>query len=281
MKPVVAIIAQGQMGSAVGRRLTENGLNVVTVLDGRSKESAKRAEAAGMRPVSLETFCEADVILSIVPPGEAENLARRLAQPLAVQRKKPVYADCNAVNPRTVETIAAIVGSTDCPFVDAGIIGGPPKAGYAGPCFYLSGAEAGAVALLNEFGLPCKVLEGPVGAASALKMSYAGITKGLTALGSAMILAATRANTAEALHRELSASQPALLAWFERQVPSMFGKAYRWVGEMEEIAGFVEADDAARELFEGTARLYERLAADFAGAKNETNLLARFCAKGE
>ena len=127
--------------------------------------------------------------------------------------------------------------TTGTPFVDAGIIGGPPKPGGAGPVFYLSGEKAGEVAALEEFGLACKVLDGPVGAASALKMSYAGITKGLTALASVMILAATRAGTADALRRELGDSQPMLLAWFERQIPSMFGKAYRWVAEMEEIAG--------------------------------------------
>ena len=281
MKPVVGIVAQGEMGSAVAKRLTGNGLAVVTVLEGRSAQSVKRAEAAGMKAVSLDAFCDAGIILSIVPPAEGQSLAQRLAPWLSAATAKPIYVDCNAVNPRTVEAIAAIVRPAGCPFVDAGIIGGPPKADYAGPTFYLSGERARDVAVLNEFGLPCEVLEGPVGAASALKMSYAGITKGLTALASVMILAATRAGTAEALHRELARSQPALLAWFERQVPSMFGKAYRWVGEMEEIAGFVENDAAGRDLFDGAARLYQRLAADFAGAKNETGLLARFFVERE
>lgn len=279
MKPVVAIIAQGQMGSAVGKRLTDNGLKVVTVLEGRSADSVNRSKAAGMIAVSPNELCAADIILSIVPPGEAEGLARHLAPMLASAAKKPAYVDCNAVNPRTVESIAMIVRSTGCPFVDAGIIGGPPKAGYAGPCLYLSGAQAGAVAVLNQFGLECTVLEGPVGAASALKMSYAGITKGLTALGCVMILAATRAGTAEALHRELSASQPMLLAWFERQIPSMFGKAYRWVAEMEEIAQFVGDDEAGRTLFQSTAQLYGRLAADAAGLNDETGALASFFRK--
>ena len=276
MKPVVAIIAPGQMGSAVGKRLTGNGVQVVTVLEGRSVETAKRADAAAMMPVALNALGEADIILSIVPPGEAESLARRLAPVLSAARKKPIYADCNAVNPQTVERIASIVAATGSPFVDAGIIGGPPKADYAGPTFYLSGAQANRVVVLNQFGLECQVLDGPIGAASALKMSYAGITKGLTALASVMLLAATRAGTAEALHRELAHSQPELLSWFERQVPSMFPKAYRWVAEMDEIAGFIEGDEAGRALYGSIARLYERLAADFAGAKSETKMLARF-----
>ena len=281
MKPNVAIIAPGQMGSAVAKRLTDNGIQVVTCLEGRSRDSIGRAAMASMSPISLDELAGCDFFLSIVPPGEAELLAHRLAPILARAPKKPVYVDCNAVSPRTVEAIGAIVKATGAPFVDAGIIGGPPKPGTAGPIFYLSGEKAGNVAALGEFGLTCKVLDGPIGAASALKMSYAGITKGLTALASMMILAATRAGAADALRRELADSQPMLLAWFERQIPSMFGKAYRWVAEMEEIAEFVGADPAAQELFIGTAHLYERLAADFAGAKAESGQLALFFEKPE
>jgi L-threonate 2-dehydrogenase len=276
MKPVAGIIAQGQMGSAVARRLTDNGLAVLTVLEGRSAQSVERAKAARMKSVSPQEFCAADIILCIVPPGDAQALAQSLAPVLAAAPKKPIYVDCNAVNPGTIERIAPIIETSGAAFVDAGIIGGPPKAGSAGPTFYLSGAEGPAVAVLSQFGLECKVLDGGVGAASALKMSYAGITKGLTALGSIMILAASRAGMAQALHRELRASQPALLAWFERQVPSMFPKAYRWVAEMEEIAGFVEKDEAGSALFESTARLYERIACDVAHAKKETDLLDGF-----
>ena len=280
-KHLVAIVAPGAMGSAVAKRLTGNGVTVLTSLEGRSAASIKRARAASMIPVSVDRLLEADIFLSIVPPGEAEGLAKQLSPALATARRKPIYADCNAVNPRSVEAIAAIVQATGTPFVDAGIIGGPPKQGVPGPTFYLSGERAGEVAELAPFGLECRVLDGPAGAASALKMSYAGITKGLTALASIMILSATRAGTADALRDELSHSQPMLLAWFERQIPSMSGKAYRWVAEMEEIAGFVEEDEAGRELFQNAARLYERLAEDVAGPKTETEALARFFRKDE
>src|SRR5690606_12041170 len=140
----------------------------------------------------------ADFILSIVPPGDALALAQSLAPALTAANKKPIYADCNAVNPDTVKEIAAVIAATGAPFADAGIIGGPPRAGYGGPIFYYCGADAGPLERLNDFGLVFRRVDGGVGAASALKMSYGGITKGLTAVGSAMLLAATRAGVAEA-----------------------------------------------------------------------------------
>ena len=123
------------------------------------------------------------------------------------------------------------------------------------------------------------VQPGPIGAASAMKMSYAGITKGFTALGAAMMLAATRAGTAEALKAELSSSQPALYGWLTRAMPRMYSKAYRWVAEMEEIAAFVGEDPAAAKFYQGAAQLYERIAADFEGPNKETAMLDAFCAE--
>jgi 3-hydroxyisobutyrate dehydrogenase-like beta-hydroxyacid dehydrogenase len=234
-----------------------------------------------MTPVSDEELAAADFILSIVPPGEAQFLADRLTPMLGRSRRKPVYVDCNAVSPETVTRIAAIVAATECPFIDAGIIGGPPKPGADGPMFYASGPAAARLAVLGEYGLAVRVLDGPIGAASGLKMSYAGITKGLTALGAGMMLAATRAGAAEALHRELAESQPALLAWLTRQVPGMYPKAYRWVAEMEEIADFVGADPATQQIFTGAAQLYERLAADVASENLETGLLTSFLEQTE
>ena len=122
-----------------------------------------------------------------------------------------------------------------------------------------------------------EVLEGAVGAASALKMSFAGMTKGVTAICSAMMLAATRAGAADALRSELTASRPELLAWAELQVPKMFSKAYRWVGEMEEIAEFSE-DAATEQMYLGIARLYQRLATDLQGSRSDKQALEKFLA---
>lgn len=276
MNPKVAIIAQGAMGSAVGKRLAERGIAVTTSLAGRSAQSAARAREAGMQAVSDAEAARADFFLSIVPPSDALALAERMAPLIADSNRKLIYVDCNAVNPQTKRRIARLIADVGCPFVDVGIIGAPPRDEYDGPAFYASGPDAATFATLGRFGLDVHLIEGPVGAAAALKMCYAGLNKGVTALASAMLLAATRAGAAEALHAELARSQPALLAFCKRSVPAMFAKAYRFVGEMEEIADFVGEDPAARQVFEAYAKLYARLAGDFAGAQQETRALAAF-----
>jgi len=279
MSPVVAVIAPGAMGAAVGKRLADNGLTVLTSLDGRSEETRARAKAAGMAAAKDDDIARADFILSILPPGDALSLAQRFVTALTASNAKPVYVDCNAINPKTVERVAAAIAPSECPFVDAGIIGQPPKPGDAGPRIYASGAAAPRFAALREYGLDIRVLDGEVSAASALKMSYAGITKGTQAIGAAMMLAATRAGSADALMAELQLSQKEMLAWLKRQLTMMPPKAYRWVAEMQEIAGFVGDDPAARELYEGAAEFYERFAEDFAAGKKDAAALAAFLSK--
>src|SRR5262249_39570310 len=182
MNPLVAVIAPGMMGAAVGKRLTDHGLKVLTSLKGRSAETSARAKAAGMVAASDEEIAATDFILSILPPGDAVALAQRFAGALTASNSKPVYVDCSAGSRRTVERIAAAIAPTGSPFVDAGIIGAPPKPNDAGPRFYASGPHAPRFAALKDFGLDVRVLSGPMNAASAVKMSYAGITKGTQAL---------------------------------------------------------------------------------------------------
>src|SRR5579863_82947 len=280
MTPVVAVIAPGMMGAAVGKRLTDSGLKVLTSLAGRSAETAARAKAAGMADASDKEIAAADFILSILPPGDALALAERFGPALQASNAKPVYVDCNAINPATVDKVAAVIAPTDCPFVDAGIIGSPPKPGDAGPRFYASGPAAPRFATLRDYGLDVRVLDGALSAASALKMSYAGITKGTQAIGAAMMLAATRAGSADALFAELSSSQKEMFAWFKRGLTLMPPKAYRWVAEMHEIAGFVGEDPTAHELYEGAAHFYERIAEDFDGGKKDVSALSAFLGKG-
>jgi len=279
MNPVVAVIAPGMMGAAVGRRLTDHGLRVITSLAGRSSETGKRAAGAGMSPASDDEIARADFLLSIIPPGDAVSLAQRLAPALTASNAKPVYVECNAISPPTTERVAAVVAPTGCAFVDAGIIGSPPQPNDAGPRFYASGPEARRFAALKQYGLDVRLLDGPLSAASALKMSYAGITKGTQALGAAMMLAATRGGSAEALIGELQESQAQMLAWLQRSLSLMPPKAYRWVAEMHEIADFVSQDASAHELYLGAAHFYEQIARDYETDRKQVSALQAFLGK--
>jgi putative dehydrogenase len=262
MTETVGVIAMGEMGSGVARRLHEHGATVITSLAGRSAASAARAEKAGAIPVSTddEFVKQSDFILSIVPPGNAVGLAQRLAPAIKRVGRRIVYADCNAVSPQTADEIGSVLEGTGCIYVDAGIIG-PPPGPNSRTIFYASGPGANDFEKLSARGLSIRVMEGPNGAASAMKMSYAGITKGCTAIGSARMLGATRGGTADALLQELTESQPMLLNWMRGFVSRMPPKAYRWVAEMEEIAKFQRDDPAAAAMYDGIARFYEQIAA--------------------
>ena len=277
MNIVVAIHSAGAMGSALSSRLREHGARVLTSLSGRSAATVERARAAGMENVSPETITTAaDLILSIVPPGEAVALAKGFVRGLSESRHKPVFIDCNALSPKTKTLVAMTLADTGCDFIDGAIIGAPPEPGEKGPRFYVSGEQSGRASVLRALGLDLRQIDGPIGAAAALKMSYAGISKGLTAIGAAMLLGASRSGNSKELYQELAESLPQLLSRFERGIPDMYPKAYRWVAEMREIAVFLGEDKAGAMIFEGAAQLYQRLATDIANEGQERATLDEF-----
>ncbi|KAG2125966.1 6-phosphogluconate dehydrogenase C-terminal domain-like protein [Suillus clintonianus] len=289
--PRLAVVAAGAMGSAVAKRLVSFGCTVYTNLDGRSEATRKRAQDAGMINVSInELVLKSDWILSILPPRDAVSFAEKIQDAAAKHGSAfpspRTFVDCNAVNPETVKRIAALFAGTSVKFVDAGIIGGPPKGNYD-PTFYAS-AEDGKMldefTALSNYGLKVSPLKGEgvgVGDASALKMSYAGITKGTTGLYTTMVLAAHASSpaTADALMRELHMSQPVLLNRLVEAVPPMLPKAYRWIGEMEEIADFVGGGEG--DVYRGIAKVYERIEKSIAGDEVDVATLRKFVEKAK
>ncbi len=262
MSTTIALFGAGAMGSAVGRRLAESGARVITFLEDRSAATLERAGAAGLEAAPLAAFGEADIVLSIVPPAEALKVADLIAPVLKDSTTKPPFVDLNAISPKTMEKLAAGLAPTGAKVLDGSIIGGPPVTGKAGPVVCLSGDLTGEPDLLARFGLKIRPVKGPVGAASALKMCYAGINKGMVGLSSAMLLAAARNGASEALKVELADSQAELMTRLGRSIPDMFPKAYRWVAEMEEIAEFLGEDDPASLIFKGMAGIFQTIADD-------------------
>jgi 3-hydroxyisobutyrate dehydrogenase-like beta-hydroxyacid dehydrogenase len=238
----VAVVGAGDMGAGVGRHLRQSGLRVITSLDGRRAQTAARARAAGIEdagsPADAAASC--DVFLSIVPPGQALALARAVGRDTA-----PLYVDCNAISPRSAVAVGEVVGEG---YVDAGIIGSPEA-----PRFYACGPRAFELARLP---LDLRLLDGPIGQASGLKMCYAALTKGLTALLTESMVAAEGGGLREALELELAESQPQLLASARKGIPAMLPKAYRWVTEMEEIAATFAVAGLTPRMHEGAADVY-------------------------
>lgn len=266
----VAIFTPGDMGHAIGRVLVDNGVRVTTNLADRSRRTKKLAGQAGIEDMGEDVAAieHADVLLSILPPDQSVDLATRLASAIATVRHKPLYIDLNAVAPASAVEAAEIIDSVGGPFLDGGIIGPPPKPGRSlGPRLYVSGAaDAVQFALgLREAGLDIRVVPGGVGAASALKMCYAAITKGLTALATVSYAAAKTYGVDRELAAEMAASQRMLSDRFERSLPDMAPKAYRWVGEMEEIARTVADVGLDPKLFLGAADIYRLVTATALG----------------
>jgi len=257
----IAVVAMGEMGAGVARRLVERGAQVFTSLAGRSGASAERARAAGVTATDDAALIETDMLLSIVPPAAAGATAERFLPLIAKAGKKPVYIDCNAIAPQTLNAIARRFVDQKLPFGDVGIIGAPPRKDGSSPKFYISGSVTAEAETLKGLGLDTRVLSNNLGDASALKMSYAGITKGFQALGSAMALGAGRNGAADSLIAELKDSQPQLYGWLSRMLPFMYDKAYRWDGEMREIAKFLLPEEGASKMLGGAADLYEHIAA--------------------
>jgi 3-hydroxyisobutyrate dehydrogenase-like beta-hydroxyacid dehydrogenase len=254
----VAIMAPGDMGHAVATVLCHHGLRVITCLHGRSPRTAALAERAGIESVTDDAtlVAEADALLSILVPARALDLAERSAAAVRERGADLLYVDCNAIAPQTARRVGEIVEGAGARFADAGIIGGPPKVGGAGPRFYASGAGARAFAQLRDFGLDVRVVGDEPGQASAVKMCYAALTKGTTALMTELSVAAERLGVSEPLRAEFASSQAAMLERRRRSVPDMVPKAHRWVGEMEEIAKTFAACGLTPKTFVGAAEIY-------------------------
>jgi putative dehydrogenase len=205
--------------------------------------------------------------------------------PLAASTSQPGSANCRAklylpIATRSMETlqrIAAVIAPTGAAFVDGGIIGDPPGSA-GGPTIYASGGAASALAILNDLGLHIRQMDAPIGAASALKMSYAGINKGITLLVSAMVLGAIHEDAAGAPRAEMSESQGPLLRRMTKSIRDMYPKTYRCAPEMEESAQFLREDPAACRIYEDMAELCGTFSNDHANNNGELAKLAAFLA---
>ena len=268
----VAILSPGAMGHAVGRVLAEHGVDIMTCLAGRSERTHRLASAAGFTeiPTLEDLVCEADLVLSILVPVDAEAIACQLAGALKATGAQPYIADCNAISPMRSAKIETIIQSAGGRFIDASIIGPPPGQG-APPRFYVSGIHAEVMLPLDGKGIVVKSLGETIGRASGIKMCYAALTKGTSTLQVALLTAAESMGLTEELRQELAYSQAAALQSMESTIPRLPPNAHRWVGEMEEIASTFAQVGVTSHFHLGAAAIYRLLeATSFANESPET-----------
>lgn len=256
MIATVGLLHPGAMGSSVGAAATPRA-RVLWASDGRGAATLARASHAGLEDVgTLDALAAAsDLIVSVCPPHAAEDVANAVA----AAGFAGLYLDANAISPERTRRIAGIIEAAGGSFVDGGIIGGPPWR-PATTRLYLSGLAASEVASIwSGSPLEAVVLDGPAGAASALKMSYAAYTKGVAALVASVLALATHEGVESPLLAEWARGDGRLAREYERLIAGAVPKAWRWVGEMEEIAATFAAAGLPSGFHEAAADLYRRL----------------------
>lgn len=252
----VGFLHPGQMGVTLAANATTNGRRLWAGA-GRSPATVARAAEAGLDDAGdLGQLCQqCDLIVSICPPGAAEEVAEQVA----ANDFAGTYLDANAISPQTSSRIGARFGSR---YVDGGVIG-PPALEPGTTRLYLAGPAAPALAgLWTGSALDARVLtESTEGAkASALKMAYAGWTKGSTALLLTINALASRQGVLDHLREEWDLSQPGLGQRSSRSAAGAGPKAWRWAAEMAEIADTLAAVDLPDGFHRAAEAAYDRLA---------------------
>jgi 3-hydroxyisobutyrate dehydrogenase-like beta-hydroxyacid dehydrogenase len=269
----VAILSPGDMGSGVGAALKRHGHDVITCLAGRGEGSRARAQRAGFRDVpSLEALVSAaDIVLSILPPESAPQVARDVARAMRSAGRTPPYADCNAVAPETARGIGATITAVGAEFIDGGIIGTPPGKSNLPTRIYVSGPRAEIMLEFNGKGVDVRASGPEIGRASAIKMCYAAVSKGTNALHTAALVTAEALGVGQAVRDEWQLSAPSVYDRMQKSVPWLAADAARWVGEMVEIAKTFDSCGVTPKFHQGAADIFRLLdASPFSAETRET-----------
>ncbi len=257
-KPKIGVIHPGMMGICVAATVRNSGYEVYWTSGGRSPQSRERAKKLNLSDAgSLAALCETcTVIISICPPHAAEEVA----QQVLANSFQGVYLDLNAISPQRTIRIGHLMGRAGVDFVDGGIIGLPVwERGKT--WLYLSGEKAEEAAAFFSGGpLEISVVGDEAGKASALKMCYAAYTKGTTALLCAILATAEVSGVRGELETQWSRDWADFGVQAGERVRNVTAKAWRFAGEMEEIAATFRAAGLPGEVHAAAEIIYRRIA---------------------
>jgi 3-hydroxyisobutyrate dehydrogenase-like beta-hydroxyacid dehydrogenase len=258
MTITMGILHPGSMGSSVAAAAKTAGADVLWCSAGRSAATRRRAEADGLREVGdlAQLVAESEVLISVCPPASALELA----ESVATLGFSGLYVDANAVSPATVRVIVDRLRSGGADVVDGGIVGPPAREGRR-TILYLSGKSAARVeALFSGSAVSPHVVGPEPGQASAVKMAFAAWTKGTAALLLAIAAVAESEGVSAGLQHAWTQMAPDLIERLPATAHGVAPKAWRWSGEMREIAATFEAAGLPGGFHRGAADIYERLA---------------------
>lgn len=266
----IGILHPGAMGISIAASVKSTGHDVYWVSAGRSPESHERAEAQGLQAVdSLQALCDTcDVILCVCPPHAAEDVAEQVI----ATGYTGLYCDGNAISPQKAQRIGEQLANANIDFVDGSIIG-PPAWKPNTTRLYLSGPSAEQVAdLFTGSVTHALVIGDAIGRASALKMVFAAETKGFTALLCAIQATAEKLGVRADLANEWAMRDPESVQATQDRVRNVTAKAWRFSGEMREIADTFGMAGLPNGFFLGALDVYERIG-HFKGADETPELL--------
>jgi len=269
-KEMVGILHPGAMGASIAASAKNTGYTVYWASEGRSLQTHERANNVGLLDIhSVAKLCgECSIIFSVCPPHAAEDVAKKVIG----HGFKGVYLDANAISPQRAIRIDQAMSDAGVEFVDGGIIGGPAwRPGRT--WLYLSGKEAQRVASCFSAGpLETAVIGDSAGKASALKMCFAAYTKGSTALLSAILAVSEALGVRGELANQWSRGGSDFAEQTNRRVRGVTSKAWRFAGEMEEIASTFEGAGMPGGFHAAAAEVYRRIA-DFKDAQEVPSLV--------
>lgn len=259
----IGILHPGEMGISIAASATHSGHEVYWLSDGRSEKTRDRAEQHHLvRVNSLSEFCQiCEVIISICPPHAAEEVATAVSE----SNFKGLYLEANAISPQRAIAIREMLEAHGIHFVDGGVIGGPAWVAEE-TWLYLSGERAKEVAQCFSNGpLETRIIGKQIGKASALKMCYAAYTKGMTALLSAIVATSEELEVRNELYHHWDRDEPGFSEQVNRRVRRVTAKAWRFEGEMQEIASTFREAGLPDGFHLAAADIYHRIA-DFKDA---------------
>jgi len=268
----VGLMSPGDMGQAIAMQIQAAGLNVYTALDHRSDRTRALAREVALTDVGTiaRLVAECDVVLSVINPGFALDFAREAASALRATGSHTLIVDCNAIAPGTVREVAGMIEGAGGRFLDAGIIGPPPR-GDSRTNLYVSGPGAVDLEQLAGPQLIVNVISDRIADASALKMCYGALNKGTQALWLDVLIAAQGLGVDGVLEQALRRSKVDLYDWALGQFPILPPKAYRWVPEMLEISETLATAGITPKMFQGAADVYRFVAGTALGKETPEN----------